>query len=329
MKVIYLTLSASRSPTLERDRCRHKYSRTLKDFVDVCLQRDPAKRPTTDTLLRHPLLRSAKKGGFLVERLVSQCPPITARNPAIVMNHVDGAGGGEGVGVDVEEWDFGESATAGDGSSTTTPTTPTTAAAEQSAPQLKRRAADGTVSRRGRFTVTAVDSVDGDMADAAAVVVPGTQPPAPVPVLQQEATTTADPDPIQLALADQPTHATFRKGRFSVECASIGGGSSGSGVSLLTTTTPTTTTTATTTTIDHQQHNPHTTIQMPLRHFEQLSLLVDMMREHLDTAATTQRQRQGPGLGLGHDGHRRSNTAIAAIPRRDGAATEDRRDSLK
>lgn len=43
MKVIYLTLSSA-PPTLERKRCRNKYSKTFKEMIDQCLQRDPSKR---------------------------------------------------------------------------------------------------------------------------------------------------------------------------------------------------------------------------------------------------------------------------------------------
>jgi hypothetical protein len=31
-------------PTLDRDNTKHKYSRTFKEMIDSCLQKDPAKR---------------------------------------------------------------------------------------------------------------------------------------------------------------------------------------------------------------------------------------------------------------------------------------------
>lgn len=43
MKVIYLTLSSA-PPTLDRKRCRHKYSRAFKDMIDACLQKEPTQR---------------------------------------------------------------------------------------------------------------------------------------------------------------------------------------------------------------------------------------------------------------------------------------------
>lgn len=43
MKVIYLTLSSA-PPTLDRKRSKHKYSRTFKEMIDQCLQKDPNKR---------------------------------------------------------------------------------------------------------------------------------------------------------------------------------------------------------------------------------------------------------------------------------------------
>jgi serine/threonine protein kinase len=47
MKVIYLTLSSA-PPALDRKRSKNKYSRTLKEMIDSCLQRDPSKRYPTD-----------------------------------------------------------------------------------------------------------------------------------------------------------------------------------------------------------------------------------------------------------------------------------------
>jgi serine/threonine-protein kinase 24/25/MST4 len=43
------------------------FSRLFKDFVEMCLQKDPANRPTAKELLRHPFIRKAKRTSYLVE----------------------------------------------------------------------------------------------------------------------------------------------------------------------------------------------------------------------------------------------------------------------
>lgn len=80
MKVIYLTLSG-KPPTLDRKQCARKYSRTFKDMIDLCLQRDPAKRPSARALLKHPFFKTAaKRPSFLVEAVLSHIPPVNLRD---------------------------------------------------------------------------------------------------------------------------------------------------------------------------------------------------------------------------------------------------------
>jgi serine/threonine-protein kinase 24/25/MST4 len=43
------------------------FSRLFKEFVELCLQKDPANRPTAKELLRHPFIRKAKRNTYLVE----------------------------------------------------------------------------------------------------------------------------------------------------------------------------------------------------------------------------------------------------------------------
>ncbi|KAF8382336.1 gck-1, partial [Pristionchus pacificus] len=44
-----------------------EWSRAFKDFVDLCLNKDPDNRPTAKELLRSPFIRRAKKNAILVE----------------------------------------------------------------------------------------------------------------------------------------------------------------------------------------------------------------------------------------------------------------------
>ncbi|KPV74202.1 uncharacterized protein RHOBADRAFT_27670, partial [Rhodotorula graminis WP1] len=66
-------------PTLDREGGKFQYSRAMKDMIDACLQKDPAKRPTADKLLQHPFFRGAKKKHFLVSSLLEELPPLQDR----------------------------------------------------------------------------------------------------------------------------------------------------------------------------------------------------------------------------------------------------------
>ncbi|KAJ3318932.1 hypothetical protein HDV06_006921 [Boothiomyces sp. JEL0866] len=78
MKVLMLTLQNS-PPTLDREKTFHKYSKSFKDMIDSCLQKDPAKRPTAEKLLTHPFFKTAKKPQYLVGTLLKELTPITER----------------------------------------------------------------------------------------------------------------------------------------------------------------------------------------------------------------------------------------------------------
>ncbi|KAJ3309519.1 hypothetical protein HDV04_005959 [Boothiomyces sp. JEL0838] len=78
MKVLMLTLQNS-PPTLDRENTVHKYSKSFKDMIDSCLQKDPTKRPTAEKLLTHPFFKTAKKPQYLVGTLLKDLTPITER----------------------------------------------------------------------------------------------------------------------------------------------------------------------------------------------------------------------------------------------------------
>lgn len=61
MRVLFL-IPKNPPPTLEGN-----FSKTLKEFVNLCLNKDPVNRPTTKDLLKHKLIVKAKKTSHLVE----------------------------------------------------------------------------------------------------------------------------------------------------------------------------------------------------------------------------------------------------------------------
>ncbi|KAL4954614.1 kinase-like domain-containing protein [Aspergillus filifer] len=61
MKVLFL-IPKNPPPTLQGN-----HSKTFKNFVELCLRRDPRERPTARELLEHPFLKRAKKANYLTE----------------------------------------------------------------------------------------------------------------------------------------------------------------------------------------------------------------------------------------------------------------------
>ncbi|KAM0249506.1 hypothetical protein ACHAQJ_009012 [Trichoderma viride] len=61
MKVLFL-IPKNPPPRLEGN-----FTKAFKDFVELCLQRDPKERPTARDLLRHPFIRKAKRTTYLTE----------------------------------------------------------------------------------------------------------------------------------------------------------------------------------------------------------------------------------------------------------------------
>lgn len=79
MKVLLMTLQ-NPAPTLEESaEDGRSFSRHLREFVGLCLQKDPSKRPTASKLLEHKFLKDAKKADWLAKTLLDNIPSLGER----------------------------------------------------------------------------------------------------------------------------------------------------------------------------------------------------------------------------------------------------------
>jgi serine/threonine-protein kinase OSR1/STK39 len=78
VKVLMKTLDEE-SPRLDMVGGAHRYSKTFADFVDLCLQKEPDKRPSAAALLKHPFFKHAKPQKYLINAILADLPPLSER----------------------------------------------------------------------------------------------------------------------------------------------------------------------------------------------------------------------------------------------------------
>lgn len=58
---------------------RKKFSKDFQDMIGCCLQKDPAKRPSAEKLLKHKFFSKSAKRDYLVNTILSKLPPLGER----------------------------------------------------------------------------------------------------------------------------------------------------------------------------------------------------------------------------------------------------------
>ena len=110
MKVLFL-IPKNSPPRLEGN-----FTRAFKEFVELCLQRDPKERPSARELLKHPFIRRAKKTSYLTELIERHSRwAVTHKQEEDEEYNVDDHDQTENRGpVNEDIWDFGTVRLVGD-----------------------------------------------------------------------------------------------------------------------------------------------------------------------------------------------------------------------
>jgi serine/threonine-protein kinase 24/25/MST4 len=103
MKVLFL-IPKNPPPRLEGN-----FTKAFKDFVELCLQRDPKERPTARDLLKHPFVRRAKKTSYLTELIErhSRWSATHKNDDEESLSGDDSTDAENDKGVNEDMWDFG------------------------------------------------------------------------------------------------------------------------------------------------------------------------------------------------------------------------------
>jgi serine/threonine-protein kinase 24/25/MST4 len=108
MKVLFL-IPKNPPPRLEGN-----FTKAFKDFIELCLQRDPKERPSAKELLKHPFIRRAKKTTYLTE-LIERHNRWSATHKSEEEESLDGGDDvREREPVNEDMWDFGTVRLVGD-----------------------------------------------------------------------------------------------------------------------------------------------------------------------------------------------------------------------
>jgi len=59
---------------------KRKFTSSFKDFVSLCLQKDPSKRPSASKLLKHKFFKNKKNREYLVNTVLAQLPSLGERS---------------------------------------------------------------------------------------------------------------------------------------------------------------------------------------------------------------------------------------------------------
>lgn len=103
MKVLFL-IPKNSPPTLQGD-----FSKHFKDFVDLCLKRDPRERPSARDLLKHPFIRRAKRTTYLTELIerYERWQAVHGNDGSDDDGDVDTHGSRSATAMNEDLWDFG------------------------------------------------------------------------------------------------------------------------------------------------------------------------------------------------------------------------------
>ncbi|KAF6841009.1 ste ste20 ysk protein kinase [Colletotrichum musicola] len=108
MKVLFL-IPKNPPPRLEGN-----FTKAFKDFIEICLQRDPKDRPTAKDLLKHPFIRRAKKTSYLTELIERHHRWAATHKGEDEESDQEGEKYYERQQVDEDMWDFGTVRLVGD-----------------------------------------------------------------------------------------------------------------------------------------------------------------------------------------------------------------------